>query len=89
MREIGQRQGQDTSEYKTRLTELKGLICNKKERKVCCESTEQEPSSPSYIPNIGECGIRGDYKKKRSLKTEDAAAKRQRTGRILGKKVKF
>ena len=76
MREIGQRQGQDTSEYKTRLTELKGLICNKKERKVCCENTEL--SSPSYIPNIynGECGL-----------MEDAAAKRQRSGRIVGKKV--
>ena len=79
MREIGQRQGQDTFEYKTRLTELKGLICNQKERKVCCESTEQELSSPSYIPNIdnGECG----------LMEEDAAAKRQRTARIVGKKV--
>ena len=81
MREIGQRQGQDTSEYKTRLTELKGLICNQKERKVCCESTERELSSPSYIPNIdnGECG----------LMEEDAVAKRQRTGRIVGKKSKI
>ena len=81
MREIGQRQGQDTSEYKTRLTELKGLICNQKERKVCCESTEQELSSPSYIPNIdnGECG----------LMEEDAAAKRQRTGWIVGQKLKY
>ena len=77
MREIGKRQGQETFEYKTRLTELKSLICNKKERKICCESKEQELSSPSYVPNIdnGECGL-----------MEDAVAKRQRSGRIVGKK---
>lgn len=61
----------DTSEFTTMLAELRGLICNRKEEKVCCDQS----SGPSYIPNIanGECGqmVGGD-------------PKIQRNGRIVG-----
>ena len=49
-------------EYKRLLTDLKGLICNKKEGKVCCNAgdtiqTSSDPSSRFAIENY-ECGLR-------------------------------
>ena len=67
----------DSPEFKTMLTELKGLVCNKEEKKVCCDICDsiEQSSSACYIPNIenGECGL-----------MEGAAAKRQRKGKIVG-----
>ena len=66
------------------LTELRGLICNEEEKKICCDicdGIEQgHSSSPCYIPNIenGECGL-----------MEGGAAKRQRNGRIVGEQKIF
>ena len=63
------------------LTELRGLVCNKEERKICCDDRDGiDQSSPRYIPNIenGECGL-----------MEGGAAKRQRNGRIVGEQKYF
>jgi len=61
-----------SSEHRILLNELKGLICNKKKKKVCCRSdppinsipnTYTSPNSTaSYVPNAkkGECGLSGN-----------------------------
>jgi len=59
-----------TSDYRTLLTQLRKLICNKKGKKVCCRkgppiSNERsglnDSSSPVFFPNPlkGECGLSG------------------------------
>ena len=47
-------------EYKTKLTELKSRICNKKNGKVCCDpvSTRIEPPPPQEEQEDYQCGLR-------------------------------
>jgi len=56
-----------TNEYRIFLSELKGLICNQSERKVCCKKetstySSTDPSSPLYLPSAkkAECGFSGN-----------------------------
>ena len=39
---------------------LKSLICNQKDRKLCCKIKSNNPDSPGYLPGDGECGVTGD-----------------------------
>jgi len=59
-----------TSDYRTLLTQLRKLICNKKRKKVCCRKGQpisnersdlNDSSSPGFLPNPlkGECGLSG------------------------------
>ena len=52
------------SEEKRRLLKtLRSLVCNKKERKVCCEDPDVSgPDTPSHLPSLRseECGLAGD-----------------------------
>ena len=57
----------DKNVFRIFLSELKGLICNQSERKVCCKKetstySSTDPSSPLYLPNAkkAECGFSGD-----------------------------
>jgi len=66
----------DSSEFKKLLNKLRSQVCNKKLRKICCEVEEQElkqekvqdvvkvekteKDSPSWIPNMEECGVTGN-----------------------------
>ena len=68
LKKLGAEKGITSSEYKSLLARLKTLICNKKERKVCCDKAKQptttttpattttaptdEKSFPNFIPNI-------------------------------------
>ena len=47
-----------SSEFKAIRKELASLVCNKRERKICCDTTE----SPSWVPkpDENECGLKGD-----------------------------
>eukprot|EP00090_Calanus_glacialis_P033594 TRINITY_DN5586_c0_g1_i4.p1 TRINITY_DN5586_c0_g1~~TRINITY_DN5586_c0_g1_i4.p1 ORF type:complete len:444 (+),score=80.88 TRINITY_DN5586_c0_g1_i4:24-1355(+) len=57
-----------STKYNTIIRELKGLICNKREKKICCikEKAEQpqpttQSSSPSWVPSKREgCGLSFD-----------------------------
>ena len=54
-----------SEEYKQKLEEIKGLVCNKQKKKVCCLKTFIEPprnitpNSPSWVPRIEkeQCGV--------------------------------
>ena len=55
-----------SEEYKEKLEEIKGLVCNKRRRKVCCLKTFIDPpqpnitpNSPTWVPNLEkqECGV--------------------------------
>ena len=51
-----------STEYNRKINKLKGLICNKEIRKVCCKSDSPAaaltgPDSPSWVPAPGECGV--------------------------------
>ena len=66
----------DSSEYKKLLRQLRGLICNKSLRKICCKkgnpsTTTYKPQelgligsdSPSWVPKPneeGRCGLEGN-----------------------------
>merc|ERR1711971_1159561 len=39
---------------------LKSLICNQKDRKLCCKIKSNNPDSPGYLPGDGDCGVTGD-----------------------------
>jgi len=68
LKKLGAEKGITSLEYKSLLARLKTLICNKKERKVCCDKAKQptttttpattttaptdEKSFPNFIPNI-------------------------------------
>ena len=39
---------------------LRSLLCNKADKKVCCKVQSGNPDSPDYLPEEGECGIAGD-----------------------------
>ena len=41
LRRVGAEKGKRSSEYKTILARLKSLICNKAERKFCCDRSKQ------------------------------------------------
>ena len=41
LKKLGAEKGITSSEYKSLLARLKTLICNKKERKVCCDKAKQ------------------------------------------------
>jgi hypothetical protein len=47
------------SGYKEALTEIKGWVCNKNEKSVCCPSTNscEEEVSSCWLPKKGECGL--------------------------------
>ena len=47
------------SGYEEALTEIKGWVCNKKEKSVCCPSTNscEEEVSSCWLPKMGECGL--------------------------------
>jgi len=52
-----------SAEYKEKLDELKSLVCNKKEKKVCCvrdvveEEDQRDINSPSWVPDKEDgCG---------------------------------
>ena len=56
-RELKYKRGQ--SGYEEALTEIKGWVCNKKEKSVCCPSTNscEEEVSSCWLPKMGECGL--------------------------------
>jgi len=56
--------------YASQLNKLKSLVCNKAERKVCCDGTDSnkdcddtDEDSPCYRPSLEEerCGLEGDH----------------------------
>ena len=59
-----------SSEFNRLLKKLRGLVCNKKLRKICCEleneekiEVEYDPNdseSPSWVPSSEQCGLTGD-----------------------------
>ena len=59
-----------TSGFKAQLLKLKSLVCNKAERKVCCDGTDSnkdcddtDEDSPCYRPSLEEerCGLEGEH----------------------------
>ena len=62
LRKVGKEKGKSSSEYMSILGRLRSFICNKADKKVCCDISNDEEFSPNFIPNIerGECGITGD-----------------------------
>ena len=50
LRKVGAEKGKTSSEYKTILARLKSLICNKAERKFCCDRSKQPSQTPTPPP---------------------------------------
>ena len=49
-----------SSERKEMVTKLKGMVCNKAERAVCCEDGPGcDPAKGSCLPGLGHCGLAG------------------------------
>merc|ERR1711862_217236 len=49
-----------SKEWNDIIQPLKSLICNQKDRKLCCKIKSNNPDSPGYLPGDGECGVTGD-----------------------------
>ena len=51
----------DSSEKKEMLSKLKGMVCNKAKKAVCCEQPDSgcDPANGSCLPGLGRCGLAG------------------------------
>ena len=52
----------DSSEKKEMLSKLKGMVCNKAKKAVCCEQPDSgcDPANGSCLPGLGRCGLAGN-----------------------------
>ena len=51
----------DSEEHKSLKDQLRSVVCNSEELKVCCEAQREESDEPAFLPSLEreQCGLGG------------------------------